>query len=130
MPTYDYECQKCNHAFEHSQGMSDKKLVTCPECKKKSLVRLVGGGAGVVFKGFWPGKRVKEVNARKRRQASRLDDKVKSGEMTTADVDKMAAIRDKYASGSPYLMDPGKDGKQDPTPDDPSAGHFHHEQEV
>ena len=51
MPTYDYECQACSHHFERWQEMSARKLRTCPECGKRKLVRLVGAGAGVIFKG-------------------------------------------------------------------------------
>ena len=51
MPTYDYECQACGHAFERFQEMSARKLRTCPECGRKKLMRLVGAGAGVIFKG-------------------------------------------------------------------------------
>ncbi|MEN9637008.1 MAG: hypothetical protein RL077_5412 [Verrucomicrobiota bacterium] len=51
MPTYEYACQKCNHEFEHFQSMSDGLLKKCPKCKKLSLKRLVGGGAGLIFKG-------------------------------------------------------------------------------
>lgn len=51
MPTYDYECQACDHKFERWQEMSARKLRTCPECGKRKLVRLVGAGAGVIFRG-------------------------------------------------------------------------------
>ena len=51
MPTYDYVCRGCGHAFEHFQSMSDPRLRTCPKCKKRKLVRLVGAGAGLIFKG-------------------------------------------------------------------------------
>ena len=51
MPTYDYVCRACEHAFEHFQGMSDPLLRTCPECGKRKLERLIGSGAGIVFKG-------------------------------------------------------------------------------
>jgi len=50
MPTYDYECQKCGHTFEKFQSMLDEHLKRCPECKGK-LKRLIGTGAGVIFKG-------------------------------------------------------------------------------
>lgn len=50
MPTYDYECQKCGHLFEVFQSMTADRLKTCPECKGK-VKRLLGTGAGIIFKG-------------------------------------------------------------------------------
>ncbi len=50
MPTYDYVCEKCGHKFEHFQKMSDEHLKKCPKCGKK-VHRLIGGGAGIIFKG-------------------------------------------------------------------------------
>jgi putative FmdB family regulatory protein len=50
MPTYEYECQKCGHRFDEFQSMTAKPLVRCPKCKGK-LKRLVGAGAGFLFKG-------------------------------------------------------------------------------
>ena len=51
MPTYEYVCPKCHHAFEAFQSMSDAPLSQCPKCKKRGLKRLIGGGAGLIFKG-------------------------------------------------------------------------------
>ena len=51
MPTYEYACQKCDHEFEQFQSMRDETLKKCPKCKKAGLKRLVGGGAGLIFKG-------------------------------------------------------------------------------
>jgi len=51
MPTYEYACQKCGHEFEQFQSMRDEPLKKCPKCKKQSLKRLVGSGAGLIFKG-------------------------------------------------------------------------------
>lgn len=50
MPNYEYECQKCGHHFEAFQKMTDPKLTKCPRCGGK-VIRLIGPGAGVVFKG-------------------------------------------------------------------------------
>jgi len=50
MPTYDYHCDDCGHEFEIFQGMLEKKLTTCPSCGGK-VRRLIGAGAGIVFKG-------------------------------------------------------------------------------
>lgn len=51
MPTYDYRCDACDHAFEELQSFSDKPLKKCPQCKKPKLRRLFGTGAAVIFKG-------------------------------------------------------------------------------
>lgn len=51
MPTYEYECDACGHTFEEFQSMSDAVLTKCPQCKRKKLKRLIGAGAGIIFKG-------------------------------------------------------------------------------
>src|SRR5438876_11776145 len=51
MPTYDYVCDACGHAFEEFQSMMDKPLKKCPKCGKQKLRRLLGTGAAIIFKG-------------------------------------------------------------------------------
>lgn len=51
MPTYDYRCSHCEHEFEKFQSITANPLKKCPECKKMKLQRLIGAGAGVIFKG-------------------------------------------------------------------------------
>ena len=51
MPTYEYVCPKCGHEFELFQSMKDEPLKKCPKCKKTGVKRLIGGGAGLIFKG-------------------------------------------------------------------------------
>ena len=50
MPTYDYVCTECEHAFEHFQTMTSDLLTECPKCEGK-LKRLFGAGAALIFKG-------------------------------------------------------------------------------
>jgi putative FmdB family regulatory protein len=50
MPTYEYVCEKCGHRFEEFQKMSDEPLKNCPECEGE-VRRLIGTGAGIIFKG-------------------------------------------------------------------------------
>jgi putative FmdB family regulatory protein len=51
MPTYDYVCDGCGHAYELFQSMTDGVKKTCPKCGKKKLRRLIGAGGAIVFKG-------------------------------------------------------------------------------
>ena len=50
MPTYDYKCSDCNYSFEYFQPMSAEPLKECPQCKG-NLKRIIGTGAGPIFKG-------------------------------------------------------------------------------
>lgn len=50
MPTYEYECTRCDHRFEKFQSMRDEPLKRCPECRGK-IRRVLGTGAGIIFKG-------------------------------------------------------------------------------
>ena len=51
MPTYDYQCQACGHEWELFQSMNDSPVKSCPACKKRKAKRLLGLGAGIIFKG-------------------------------------------------------------------------------
>ncbi len=51
MPTYDYECGACNHKWELFQSIKAEPEKKCPACKKKKARRLIGAGAGLIFKG-------------------------------------------------------------------------------
>lgn len=49
MPTYEYRCPE-GHVFEKFQKMAEKPRAKCPVCAK-TAVRMISGGAGLVFKG-------------------------------------------------------------------------------
>jgi putative FmdB family regulatory protein len=51
MPTYDYECDACHHKWELFQSIKAEPEKTCPACNKKKARRLIGSGAGLLFKG-------------------------------------------------------------------------------
>jgi putative FmdB family regulatory protein len=51
MPTYEYKCENCGHKLEAFQSMSEEPLKKCPKCSKNKLKRLIGTGAGIIFKG-------------------------------------------------------------------------------
>lgn len=50
MPVYTYRCGSCGVQFEKHQGFHDAPLKTCPECKKKSLKKVITP-TKVIFKG-------------------------------------------------------------------------------
>jgi putative FmdB family regulatory protein len=49
VPTYQYSCTECGHAFEQFQSFTDDALTICPECDGR--LRKVFNAVGVVFKG-------------------------------------------------------------------------------
>jgi putative FmdB family regulatory protein len=52
MPTYEYKCTGCDVIFDEFQSITADPLTDCPKCKKKNVLkRLIGGGAGILFKG-------------------------------------------------------------------------------
>ena len=51
MPTYEYNCDACGHAFEQFQSITAAPIKKCPQCKKNKVRRLIGTGAGLIFKG-------------------------------------------------------------------------------
>ncbi|GAB4158882.1 MAG: hypothetical protein Tsb009_36170 [Planctomycetaceae bacterium] len=51
MPTYDYECQACEHQWELFQSIKAKPIRKCPSCGKLKAKRMIGPGAGIIFKG-------------------------------------------------------------------------------
>jgi putative FmdB family regulatory protein len=51
MPIYEYLCKNCGYELEELQSIKEPPLVKCPSCGKSTLVRLIGTGSGVIFKG-------------------------------------------------------------------------------
>jgi len=58
MPTYEYSCAKCDKTFEAFQSMRDEPFKECPKelCHLPKwghgkVKRLLGSGAGLIFKG-------------------------------------------------------------------------------
>ena len=58
MPTYEYACEKCGQNFDAFQSMRDEPFRECPKelCRLTEwghgkVKRLLGTGAGIIFKG-------------------------------------------------------------------------------
>lgn len=50
MPIYTYRCENCGVQFEREQSYRDAPLQICPECRKKSLKKVISP-VGIIFKG-------------------------------------------------------------------------------
>ena len=51
MPTYDYRCESCGHEMELFQSMAESPRRKCPACSRLKLRRVIGPGAGIIFRG-------------------------------------------------------------------------------
>jgi len=51
MPTYEYQCKACGNVLEEFQSISEEPLKHCPKCNSDGLVRVLGTGVGLIFKG-------------------------------------------------------------------------------
>jgi putative FmdB family regulatory protein len=78
MPTYEYRCKKCGYTFERLQSIADRPVRRCPKCKG-AVERLIGAGAGLIFKGsgFYETdyKRKDSTPATSGTKSSKTDDK-------------------------------------------------------
>jgi len=92
MPTYDYECDACEHTFELFQTISEPVKKKCPECGRMKLRRLFGTGAALLFKG--PGFYKTDYRSESYKKGAKAAKK--SSESTSSD----GKSSDKKAGGS------------------------------
>ena len=50
MPSYRFQCTKCNHEFKGIYKINETK-VECPECKSNETERLISRNVGVSYNG-------------------------------------------------------------------------------
>ncbi|MFP6654116.1 MAG: zinc ribbon domain-containing protein [Myxococcota bacterium] len=53
MPTYDYQCQKCEFEFEREQRITENPIKTCPKCKSRRAKRLLSASNFILKGGGW-----------------------------------------------------------------------------
>jgi putative FmdB family regulatory protein len=51
MPTYEYQCKACGHTLEEFHSITEPPLTRCPKCETDNLARVMGTGAGLIFRG-------------------------------------------------------------------------------
>jgi len=85
VPTYQYACTECGHAFEQVQSFSDDALTTCPECSGR--LRKVFNAVGVVFKGsgFYRNDSRASSSSSDTKTETKSDSKSASGSETKSD---------------------------------------------
>ncbi len=114
MPTYDYECPKCGHMFELFQKMTAKRLTICPQCNSKKLKRLIGSGAGIIFKGtgfYETDYKRKENQTKQKSEAAKKtkgEDKPEAKKVGNA---QSKPKPEKESTGKDSPKNPGKDDK-------------------
>lgn len=89
MPTYEYYCSKCEQQFEFFQSIKDKPLTTCPKqaCRQKTwgkgkVKKLIGAGAGLIFKGS--GFYITDYRSEKYKEAAKKESAPSSGDAKPA----------------------------------------------
>ena len=89
MPTYEYECRACGYRFEKFQPITANPIRTCPKCKRRKVRRLIGSGAGILFKGS--GFYETDYRSESYRKAAEKEKAAKSGD---SDPDKGKTKKD------------------------------------
>jgi len=112
MPTYEYQCEKCDHRFDLVQPMADKAITVCPKelCGMKKwgkgrVKRVIGAGAGLIFKGS--GFYITDYRSEKYKEAAKKE----CGASTTGEAKPAAAPdnKPKKAETKPAAKSSGKD---------------------
>jgi putative FmdB family regulatory protein len=100
MPTYDYKCKACDHAFELFQSMTAKHEKKCPSCGKLALERLIGTGAALIFKGAGFYQTDYRTESYKRGETA-AKESTKPAESSASDSKPAAASESKPAKSDP-----------------------------
>ena len=110
MPTYEYHCQKCDQNFEMFQSMRDKPLATCPKehCRLPKwghgkVKRLLGTGAGIIFKGS--GFYITDYRSKAYQEAAKKESRAPAGEKAATAKESKTAKPSKSDSPSKSKKD-------------------------
>jgi putative FmdB family regulatory protein len=120
MPTYEYRCDACEHEFEQFQSMTARPLRKCPECGKLKLKRLIGTGAGVIFKGS--GFYETDYRSDKYRKAAEAEKKTEGESKSQGESKSDTASQTKAGNSDTAKAEskPGDNGKSSGSPSNDS----------
>jgi putative FmdB family regulatory protein len=117
MPTYEYSCQKCGQNFEAFQSMRDEPFRECPKelCRLPKwghgkVKRLLGTGAGIIFKGS--GFYITDYRSDSYKEAAKKESPSKPADAG----DKSAASKEPAKTPSPaHTKTPEKGSAKEPS---------------
>jgi putative FmdB family regulatory protein len=110
MPTYEYNCENCGFHLEKMQSITAKAIRKCPKCGKQALKRLIGTGAGIIFKGS--GFYATDYRSEGYKQAAKSESSTKTGEKKETNATPTPAKTETKAASEPKKTpNKGKSGK-------------------
>jgi putative FmdB family regulatory protein len=96
MPTYEYACSACGHAWEQTQRITEDPVDTCPQCGKPSAHRLISAGTNFILKGSgW----YSDLYASPKPAAEKAEKSDKSAEKTEKKAEKSESTAASSESG-------------------------------
>lgn len=118
MPTYDYECSECGHVWELFQGITAKPIRKCPSCGKLKAKRLIGTGAGIIFRGS--GFYETDYRSESYKQAAKADQEAAKGKDTKSET--KTDSKSTEAGRGTSTNSPAKTGGDAPGGKSPASG--------
>jgi putative FmdB family regulatory protein len=120
VPTYEYACEACGAQFERLESIKARPLRKCPKCGRNKLQRLIGTGAGIIFKGsgfyetdYRSESYKKGAESEKKSKEKAADTEKKSKEKTTEKVaDKKAKSESKDSKADSKSESTSKEKKK------------------
>lgn len=120
MPTYDYECRECGHRWELFQQMKENPKRKCPECGRLKARRLIGPGAGIIFKGS--GFYQTDYRSQSYQDAAKADKQAeKSDQKSASEKSKSDSGASQSDSGASKSDSGGSKSESKPKPDSGSS---------
>ena len=98
MPTYDYRCDACGHELELFQSISASPKRKCPECGRLKLRRMIGPGAGIIFKG--QGFYQTDYRSDSYKQGAEAEKKAREGGTSSSEADSKSKKKESKSKGS------------------------------